>query len=65
MINLKKASDDGGIHQDYFKAFEWYRIAAEQGYFSAQTAPGCLCRDGIGTARDLDKARDPYFQDEE
>ena len=55
-LALMYAKGQGGASQDYFKAFEWLRKAAEQGHAKAQYAMGNCYDWGYGTTRDYTKA---------
>ena len=44
--------DRGNLTQDYTKAIEWYRRAAEQGYLKAQMMLGRLYGKGLGVPPD-------------
>jgi formylglycine-generating enzyme required for sulfatase activity len=46
-----------GVEQDYAKAMEWYRKAADQGFPDAQRNVGVLYENGWGVAKDIDQAR--------
>lgn len=46
-----------GVEQDYAKAMEWYRKAADQGFADAEARVGYLYRNGLGVSRDIDQAR--------
>jgi uncharacterized protein len=49
-----------GLEQDYAKAFEWYRKAADQGLADAESRLGYLYTNGLGVSRDIDQARAWY-----
>ncbi len=49
-----------GVDQDYAKAMEWYRKAADQGYADAQSNVGVLYENGMGVAKDIEQARAWY-----
>lgn len=49
-----------GVGQDYSKAVEWYKKAAEQGYADAQYNLGVMYRDGNGVRQDYSKAVEWY-----
>ena len=46
-----------GVEQDYAKAMEWYRKAADQQLADAQHNIGALYENGWGVAKDLDQAK--------
>ena len=41
-------NDGRGVPQNYAEAVKWYRLAAEQGYASAQNNLGVMYNDGRG-----------------
>jgi TPR repeat protein len=45
------------VEQDYAKAFEWYRKAADHGLAAAEVRLGYLYKNGLGALRDIDQAR--------
>lgn len=47
---------DGGVEQDYTKALEWYKKAAEQGNYGAMAQIGVLYANGNGVEQDYVKA---------
>lgn len=47
---------DGGVEQDYTKALEWYKKAAEQGNYGAMAQIGMLYANGNGVEQDYVKA---------
>ena len=49
-----------GVTQDYTKAVEWYRKAAEQGYANAQSNLGYMYSQGKGVTQDKAKAVEWY-----
>ncbi len=49
-----------GVSQNYTKAVEWYRKAAEQGYARAQTNLGWMYKNGYGVSKDYTKAIEWY-----
>ena len=49
-----------GVKQDYFKAFEWYQKAAEQGNADAQCFLGFMYQYGQGVKQDYFKAVEWY-----
>ena len=49
-----------GVKQDYFKAFEWYQKAADQGYALAQYNLGLMYAKGQGVRQNYTKAKE-YF----
>ena len=49
-----------GVKQDYVKAFEWYKKAAEQGDAWAQNKIGWLYQNGYGVIQDYAKAFEWY-----
>jgi TPR repeat protein len=46
-----------GVHQDYVKAMEWYRKAADQGLADGQYNVGVLYENGWGVTKDIDQAK--------
>ena len=46
--------------QNYAKALEWYRKAAEQGYAFAQSCLGVMYRDGKGVSKNFRKAKECF-----
>jgi TPR repeat protein len=52
--------DGSGGEQDYAKAMEWYRKAADDGYAPAQDVLGQMYENGLGARKDYDKAFDWY-----
>jgi TPR repeat protein len=46
-----------GVEQDYAKAFEQYRMAAERGSARAESKLGYLYQNGLGVTKDIDQAR--------
>jgi len=46
----------GGISQDYYAAFNWFKKAAEQGHVAAQTVVGEMFLNGKGVPRDFVQA---------
>ena len=44
-----------GVPQDYEEAIKWYRLAAEQGYASAQYNLGVMYDNGDGVPQDYAK----------
>lgn len=50
-----------GIEQNYAKAFEWYKKAAEQGHKRAQYNLGVMYAMGQGIEKNISKARE-WFQ---
>ena len=46
-----------GVGEDFTKAFQWYRKAAEQGHAEAQYSLGFMFEFGEGVAKDLNQAR--------
>lgn len=46
------------VDQDYYKAFEWYRIGAERGNTSAQMSLGDLYKKGLGVNKDMKLAKE-------
>ena len=53
-------SEGQGVKQDYFKAFEWWQKAADQGYASAQFNLGVMYANGQGVKQDYFKAFEWY-----
>ena len=49
-----------GVRQDYDKAVELYRKAAEQGHEAGQLALGFMYHKGYGVRQDYDKAVEWY-----
>jgi TPR repeat protein len=47
-----------GVPQNYFEATKWYRLAAEQGYATAQYNLGMMYKEGRGVPPDFVQA---YF----
>ncbi|MBR6066622.1 MAG: sel1 repeat family protein [Bacteroidales bacterium] len=45
-----------GVKQDYVKAGDWYKKAAEQGVASAQYYLGLMYDKGLGVKQDIKKA---------
>ena len=49
--------DNGwGVPQDYTEAVKWYRLAAKQGYASAQFNLGVMYDNGWGVPQDYNEA---------
>ncbi len=46
-----------GVDQDYVKAMEWYRKAADQGLADGQYNVGVLYENGWGVTKDIDQAK--------
>ena len=46
------SGDDDDVEQDYYKAFELFMKAAEQGYAAAENRVGCMYHKGEGTDQD-------------
>jgi TPR repeat protein len=46
-----------GVDQDYVKAMEWYRKAADQGLADGQYNVGVLHENGWGVTKDIDQAK--------
>ncbi|MGN6670543.1 MAG: tetratricopeptide repeat protein [Candidatus Nucleicultricaceae bacterium] len=44
-----------GVAQDYGKAFEWYKKAAEQGLTDAKNNLGAIYQKGLGMIKNLGK----------
>ena len=53
-------SNGQGVEQDYKKAVEWYRKAAEQGHADAQNNLGFMYYTGQGVEQDYKKAVEWY-----
>jgi hypothetical protein len=49
-----------GLTQDYEKALEWYRKAAEQGYAPALNNLGVMYDRGVGVPKNTKKALELY-----
>ena len=46
-----------GVEQDYAKASEWFKKAADQNYIKSQYALGLMYQDGEGVRQDYAEAR--------
>ena len=49
-----------GVEQDYAKAMEWYRKAADRGLADAEYSVGVLYENGWGVTKDIDRAKGWY-----
>lgn len=52
----------GNVPADREQAFEWWKKAAENGILNAKTNLGICYRDGLGTEKDTDKARNLFIE---
>ena len=46
-----------GVEQDYAKAMDWYRKAADRGLADAEYSVGVLYENGWGVTKDIDRAK--------
>ncbi len=52
----------GGVPVNREEAVAWWEKSSQNGILNAKTNLGICYRDGIGTAKDLDKARDLFIE---